>query len=80
VSAPARSAYCQTRLLKEDSYNNCKFDGLPVYIWIATSINVSSSSIVIFSGSIVCNDSEMNDVVAVPSSWHSVESHNGETE
>jgi hypothetical protein len=41
-------------------------------------MNVSSSSMVIFSGETVFRDSEMNDVVAVPSSWHRDEWYSGE--
>jgi hypothetical protein len=45
-------------------------ENIPPYICIAIPMNVSSSSMVIVSGVTVCSDSEMNDVVAVPSSYN----------
>jgi hypothetical protein len=53
-------------------------ESIPLYICIATCMNVSSSSMVISSGATVCRHSEMNDVVAVPSSCDRFKSDNGE--
>jgi hypothetical protein len=57
--------------------NGTNEDGIPPYICIATRMNVFSSSIVIFSGATVYRASEINDVVAVPSSWYRDEYDNG---
>ena len=53
-------------------------DNVPAYICIATCMNISSSSMVNFSGATVCKDSEINDVVAVPSSCDGFKSYNSE--